>query len=226
MSSVNIEKYVPRLAELRAQERQNRALAFAGLTHTVCGREVLPLTPGHRLHLQLLQNAFAVAGADATLVDVFVFLWVVSPRNVGGVESARAQYFLKQDVMNFDLRESVDDISRYLLDQLQDVSNGSSSEGRDNSAWVHWVAQEAAFYITIHGGFTLEQYLATPFAVLQQLFRAWKLNNPDMERTKDGKVLVRDPMFQNASDRLVRQWHRQQKDAVVRLIKAQKEKRN
>lgn len=224
--TADLERYVPRLAEIRAQERQNRALAFAGLTHTVCGREVLPLTPGHRLNLQLLQNAFATAGADATHVDVFVFLWVVSPQNVGGIEAARAQYFLKQDVAKMDLRGAVDDISRYLLDQLQDVSNGSSSEGRDNSAWIHWVAQEAAFYITIHGGFTLEQYMATPFAVLQQLFRAWKVNNPDMERTSDGKVLVRDPMFQNASDRLVRKWHRQQRDAAVRIIKAQKERRN
>ena len=55
----NIEDVVPGLAEARRAERLNRALAFAGVTRTLAGVEILPMTPAHRLTLQLLGTAFA-----------------------------------------------------------------------------------------------------------------------------------------------------------------------
>lgn len=225
MATVDIERIIPGLAEVRAQERQNRALAFAGLTHTVCGREVMPLTPGHRLQLQLMRNAFAVVGAEPTLLDVFVFLWVLSPHNVGGIEASRQQYFLRQYVQALDLSPSVREIYRYLIDQLQDTSAGSG-EGKDNSAWVHWMAMDAEFWIEVHGGFTLEQYKATPYLVLQQLFRAWQCNHPDVERTEGGAVFVRDPIFRNSSDRLVSAWHRENKERIKAWHLGQRTRRN
>ncbi len=229
MSAVKFdaERVIPGLAERRAQERANRALAFAGLTHTVCEREILPMTPGHRLQLQLLQNEFTVRIADAkpTLADVFVFLWVLSPHNVGGIEAARQQYFLREDVMRFDLARSVTEIYRYILDQLQDATE-SGGEGKDHSAWVHWMAGDAEFWISVHGGFTLEEYKRTPYLVFQQLFRAWKVNNPDIERMSDGKVIVRDPIFVNASDKLVSQFHRDNRERIKAWHLKQKTRRN
>jgi hypothetical protein len=225
MTSVDLERLVPGLADQLAQERQNRALAFAGLTHTVCGREILPLTPGHRLTLQLLGNAFTQIGRTPTLADVFVFLWVTSPHNIGGLEAKRQQYFLRQDVMAFNLSESAASIFQYIVDQLQDTSSGSG-EGKDQSRWVHWMAMDSFFYMSQIPGLTLAEYKRTPFLVLQQIYRAWQCNHPDMERTQDGTVFVREPMFQNSSDRLVRQWHRQHKEAVKKHILAQKTRRN
>jgi hypothetical protein len=226
MSSAALARLIPDLAPRREQERQNRALAFAGITHTVCGREILPLTPGHRLNLQLVQNAFFTLGASATLQDVFVFLWVTSPANVGGVEAARQQYFLRHDVAAFDLGKCVEEISRYLLDQLQDAFDSGGGDGKDLSPWIHWMAMDAEFWISVHGGFTFEQYNRTPYLVLQQLYRAWKANNPDIERMHDGKVIVRDPVFFNSSDRLVSQFHRENKDRIKAWHLAQKNKRN
>lgn len=226
MNPVDFEKFVPGLAEERAQERHNRALAFAGITHTVCGQEILPLTPGHRLQLQLLQNAFTTVGAYCSLQDVFVFLWVLSPHNVGGLEAARQQVFLREDVLRLDLPNSVAEISRYLVDQLQDALDGAGAgEGKDHSAWIHWMAMDAAFWMTQYG-FSYQEYQRTPFMVLQQLFRAWKVNHPDMERMPNGSVIVRDPIFRNASDRMVSAFHRQHRDAALKIILSQKERRN
>jgi len=226
-ATFDAEKAIPGVAEQRAQERQNRALAFAGITHTVCGREIMPMTPGHRLQLQLVKNAFAIHPMPApSLADVFVFLWVLSPLNRGtDIESMRQQRFLREDVMQFDLRASVREIIAYMLDQMQD-SNESSGEGRDNSKWIHWCATEAEFWIAVHGGFTMEEYQRTPYLVLQQLLRAWKVNNPDMERKQDGSVLVRDPVFFNASDRLIGAWRRKNHDAIKAYHLGLKERRN
>ncbi len=225
MAQVDLEKLIPGLEAQRGQERQNRALAFAGLTHTVCGREILPLTPGHRLTLQLLGNAFTQPGRAATLADVFVFLWVTSPHNVGGLEASRQQFFLRQDVLGFNLADSVESVYRYLVDQLQDAGGGGDDTGKDQSAWVHWMAMDASFWMSEYG-FTLEQYQRTPYLVLQQLYRAWQCGHPDIERTKDGSVFVRDPIFVNASDRLVRGFHRENRERIKAWHLAQKTRRN
>lgn len=226
-STFNPERIIPGLAEQRAQERENRALAFAGITHTVCGREIVPLTPGHRLNLQLVGNAFAFpAAASATLVDVFVFLWVLSPHNTGTLEAARQQVFLREDVMKMDRKESVRDILRYIVDQLQDTAESSGEAGKDNSAWIHWMAMDAEFWISVHGGFTLDTYKKTPYLVLQQLYRAWRVNHPDIERNKDGSVFVRDPVFFNQSDKLVSAFQREHREKIKAWHLAQKTRRN
>lgn len=219
------EKVIPGLKERREQERANRALAFAGITHTVCGREVLPLTPGHRIKLQLLGNGFAVNGKDVDLSDVFVFLWVLSPHNRPGIEGARQQHFLKEDVMGLDLRACVVEIVAYLKDQLQDSTENTGGEGRDMSAWIHWAAAEASFWAS-QFGWTEEKVINTPYLVIQQLFRAWKVNNPDCERMKDGSVIVRDPVFFNSSDRLIQDFRRQNADRIKAWHLSQKTKRN
>lgn len=219
------ERVIPRLKDQRAQERQNRALAFAGITHTVCGREILPLTPGHRLELQLVRNAFAVVGEMPSLRDVFVFLWVASPDRAKGIIGRWRQYRLRREVRRFNLRRCTLEIFRYLQDQYQDVSSGSG-EGRDNSAWIHWMAMDAEFWLSIHGGFTLEEYRRTPYLVLQQLYRAWQVNHPDMERLSDGKVITRDAIFRNASDQLVSEFHRQNRERIKAWHLAQKTRRN
>jgi hypothetical protein len=220
------EKLIPGLAEGRRQERENRALAFAGITHTACGREILPLTPRHRLQLQLVRNAFAVMGELPTLVDVFVFLWVLSPHNRGaGIEASRQQYFLREDVAAMDLFACVQEIYRYIVDQLQDTFCEIGGEGRDKSAWIHWAAMDSAFYITEYN-FSLEEYMRTPFLVLQQLFRAWKVNHPDVEYTKEGKAITRDPVFRNSSDRLLSDFHRENAERIKAWHLSQKHKRN
>lgn len=232
MTFTSIEQLVPGLGELRARERQNRALAFAGLTHTLCGVEVMPLTPRHRLALQLLRNAFTVPGVEPLAGDLFAFLWLLSPAyrspGQGGRMAAAAaawqQWRLRRHVRRLSLSTAVREVRLYLVDQLQD-SPESSGDGSDFSPWVHWAAADAGFWLNIHGGFTLESYFATPYLVLQQLHRMWRINHPNITYDSRGYPQIEEPCFTNQSDQIVGAWHRQQSEAVADFIRNQRERR-
>lgn len=221
----NIEAIVPGLAELRALERTNRALAFAGLGHTVCGREVRPLTPRHRLTLQLLQNAFTAPAAVPLEGDVFQFLWVLSPAYRFGAgwrpASEVRQWFLRRYVRRLHVATAAREIRVYLTHQLQDLPESGMESGPDVSAWVHWVAMDAAFWMETLPSFTLERYLETPYLVLQQLYRAWRVHNPRVSSDESGRPVVEEPSFINASDRLLGKWHRQHHAEIADRLRNQ-----
>jgi hypothetical protein len=83
------------------------------------------------------------------------------------------------------------------------------------------MASEAGFWLSVHGGFTLESYLATPYLALQQLYRAWQVNNPVVTRDARGNVVVEEPQFINRSDALLGAWHRQHREAIAEAIRNQ-----
>ncbi len=228
---------IPGLAELRAQERLNRALAFAGLTHTVCGLEIAPLTPAHRLGLQLVGSAF-VRGDEPSLADIAQFLWFLSPDYER--PAARPGFWAKRKNAKLERRrraiakhvagldESVAgwEVKRYLAGQLQDTPATSLEGGSDQSAYVHWIASDASFWLNIHGGFTLESFLATPYLVLQQLMRAWQCNHPTYHRNPDGSVTAEEPTFINRSDQLLGNWHNERKAEVAEFMRQPRERLN
>lgn len=219
----NLEALVPGLVELRTQERTNRAFAFAGLTHTLCGVELMQMTPRHRLALQILRNCFVGSTAEPLAGDVFTFLWVLSPhysRQITPASTVR-QFFLRRRAKRLNRGIAASEIRSYIVAQLQDLPESSTDEGFDQSPWVHWVATDASWWLNVHGGFTLETYFQTPYLVLQQLYRGWRVNNPTVRVDKDGNVTVEDPHFINESDRLVGQWQRQFRDAAAAQIRAQ-----
>jgi hypothetical protein len=223
-----LENLIPGLAEQRGRERQNRALAFAGLTHTVCGREVLPLCPKHRLQLQLLRNAFTLYGTEPLAGDIFVFLWVLSPAYAQGYVGRQIvwnwlQWRLRRHVARLPLAEAKREVQVYLVDQLQDAPE-SSGDGTDYSPWIHWMAADAGFWLNVHGGFTMESYLNTPYLVLQQLRRMWHVNHPNMIRDSKGELQVEEPQFINHSDRLVGQWQRRHAEEISAIIRNQRER--
>ncbi len=220
MTRKTIEEIVPGVAELRARERHNRALAFAGITRTVCGLEIRPLTPAARLELQLLRNAFAVAGAQPLEGDVFVFLWILHPRRgrARGVADSLLQWRLRRRVRKLELAVAVREIRLFMIEQLQDLPE-STTGGSDLSPWVHWMGSEASWWMSVHHGFTLEGYLSTPYLVLQQLFRGWKINNPEIRYSPNGSATVEEPQFINASDRLVGQYHVEHRAAAATAIR-------
>lgn len=217
------ESIVPGLAELRKRERLNRALAFAGLRHRLCGVDVCPLNPRHRLALQLLQNAFA-AGAEPLEGDVFQFLWILSPayRGRNDIASAVRQWRLRRHVRRLNLAAATREIRLYLSDQLQDMPEGhlSNTEQTDFAPWVHWMAQDACFWLTEFPGFTLETYMETPYLVLQQLLRAWKVQNPRITSGKDGAPVVEEPHFINTSDRVAGQFMRARQKEIADAIRS------
>lgn len=225
MKRTTIEELVPGVAELRARERQNRALAFSGITRTVCGVELVSLTPRARLELQLLRNAFAVPGAEPLEGDVFTFLWVLHParnRGAGGLQKLQdwaRQALLRRRVKRLELEHATREIRIFMVEQLQDLPE-SSGDGRDQSAWVHWMGAEASWWIQVHGGFTFAEYLATPYLVLQQLYRGFRCNNPEMRVGANGAVIVEDPQFINGSDRLIGQFHAEHRAAAAAAIRA------
>ncbi len=229
MTFANIEQLVPGLAEQRARERQNRARAFAGLTHTLCGVEVMPLTPIHRLRLQLLRNAFVMVGAEPLAGDVFAFLWLLSPAAAWTLPGRQIvwnalQWRLRRHVTRLELNEAVREIQSYLVDQLQDAPE-SSGDGSDYGPWIHWMASEAGFWCDLHGGFTPESYARTPYLVLQQLRRMWMVNHPNISRDSKGEPQIEEPQFINGSDRLVGQWQRARAKEVGEILRNQRERK-
>lgn len=219
----NFEAFVPGLAELRAAERLNRARAFAGLTHTLCGVELRSLTPRHRLTLQLMRNAFAAERVEALEGDVFTFLWVLSPNYCGsrGPVALLRQALLRRRVRRLALAIARAEIRDYLATQLQDLPESSMGDGADHSPWVHWIAMDASWWLNVHGGFTLAEYYSTPYLVLQQLFRGWRVNNPDVSFDSRGNAIVKEPQFINASDQLVGRWTRQFREDAAAVLRAQ-----
>lgn len=221
-----LENQIPGLAELRAAERLNRALAFAGITHTVCGVEVKPITPRTRLELQMLRNAFTFGDVEPREGDVSEFIWVHSPRRLPLTGLWRPLSLFRQELLRRRLKrrkheENVRAIREYLLEQLQDMpGKGLDSSAVDHSPWIHWAASDAGFWMSAHGGFTLDAYLDTPMLVLQQLYRVWCVNNPEIVVGKDGKPTALPPTFINASDRLYSAHLRQYKAAAIEHFKA------
>lgn len=223
----NLETVIPGLAAAREAEHLNRAIAFAGLHHRVCGVEVRPITPATRLRLQMLRNAFAVADAEPLEGDVFQLLWVLSPhwRPLAGwqrVLSEWSQWRLRRHVRRLELRAAVRECFEFISSQVQDDGErGTSGDGADFAPWIHWLAQDASFWINIHGGFTLESYRETPLLVLQGLYRAWSVNHPDVVVGADGKPQTLQPSFINASDRIIGAWHHARRQEVADILKAQ-----
>jgi hypothetical protein len=223
----SIEQLVPGLAAMREIERRHRALAFAGITHTVCGEEIRPLTPRTRLELQVLRNAFTLGpDLDPLEGDIFEFVWVHHPRRPRPgkrkIVALWLQNGLRRRLRARNLEANRRSIREYLLTQLQDMPEQRLSGGFDQSPWVHWAAFDATFWLSIHGGFTLDAYLDTPMLVLQQLYRAWSVNHPETLVGSDGKVSHVDPQFINASDRVRGEWLNSQKESVSQFLRAQR----
>lgn len=220
----DLERLIPGLAEARAAEQRNRALAFVGLTHTVAGIELVPMTPRHKLALQLVGNAYAVGrAAEASAVDSFQFLWCQSEAYAKRWD--RLAWLSRMDrrriakiVKRSDHAELRAMISAYIYSQVHDFPEHDNDESPDYRNSIHWAGIEAAFWINIHGGFTLESYMGTPYLVLQQLMRAYRANHPKRVQNQDGSWAIEHPTFNNGSDRIVGLFHRANSASIAAEI--------
>lgn len=202
-----LEALVPGLRAARFSERLNRALAFSGITWTVCGVEILHLTPRHRLELQLSGNAFEF-NLRPMEGDVFNFLWRLSPEYrrsgfgfAGMMKKARLRLLVKRMRKSPALlRLAESQVLKYLVAMRQDLPEemGGGVSSNPPEAYIHWMATESFFYMQ-HLKISLEDYMDTPYLVLQQWFRCFRLANEE------------DVNFINASDRLVSEWQRSMK---------------
>jgi len=196
MRANQLEDIIPGLREARAKERQNRALAFSDVPWSVCGLDVVVLTPRHRLEFQLVRNAFTVGGT-VTRADVFQFLWRLNPRFKQRVWVGSLAWLARRKVAKavraLDMDEAQIGILTYLASMLQDLPEGGDGSDTSNPPenYVHWLAGEANFYLGRYNGFSLPVLMDTPYLVLQQLYRAYRLANES------------HPNFINQSDRLV-----------------------
>ena len=139
------------------------------------------------------------------------------------------QWRLRRHVRKLDIDAATREIYLYLIAQLQDGAEGKVTDenaAKDQTPWIHWMAFDAGFWIDVHGGFTLQTYMHTPFLVLQQLYRSYQCNHPSYIRSSNGEVLQIDPDFINGSDRLVGAWRRRHAAAASELIRNQRERRN
>lgn len=208
MRANTLEDIIPGLREARAKERQNRAIAFSEIPWTVCGLDVVVLTPRHRLEFQLVENAFALGGVP-TRADLLQFLWRLNPRFTKRVWMLSPAWFARRRVARIarkvDLAEAAREIYTYLSAMLQDLPGDSG--GRDTlnppELYVHWLAGEINFYLTRYNGFSIPILMDTPYLVLQQLYRAARLASEE------------HPNFINESDRIIASWQRQHIKAHV-----------
>jgi hypothetical protein len=221
-----LEQAIPGLREARQDEQSNRALAFSGLTHTILGIEVCPLTPYHRLSLQLLNNAYASCRSDrATPEDSFQILWILSPKyavrhELKWWQLRRERIALARAVGSTNRDQMRASIMSYIAMQLQDILEESDGNRPDFTQSVHWMAAEATFWMNVHGGFTFESYQRTPYLVLQQLHRAWRCNHPKHVRNADGSYEAEPPTFINQSDRIAGLFYRAQASRISEIMRA------
>ena len=180
---------------------------MAGVPWTISGLLVVPLTPRHRLELQLAGNAFAV-GSTVTKLDVFNILWRLNP------DFARAPRWLSaawrkrravfRAVKTADIGTIRTEILLFLDAMLQDLPESrEASDGGGLGGYVHWLGNEEHFYCSTYGGITPAACKDIPYLELQQLFRAWRIEH---ERDDEGKPT--EPQFINRSDALVNRWQR------------------
>lgn len=203
----DLEAAIPGLRECRETEHYHRAAAFAGLTWTIAGCEIVALTPRHRLELQLARNAFT-CGAPAARGDVFQILWRLNPyfhRRPSLLHTPRAwlaRRRVQRAVARCDLGDTQRQILTYIVAMFQDMPERAVNTPRGEAPamtgnYIHWAGSDAAAFLTRFTGFSVDAYLDTPLLVLQQLMRAWRLAN---STTDD------PPTFLNESDRLVCRW--------------------
>lgn len=202
MRANSLEDIIPGLREAREKERQNRALAFSDVPWTVCGLDVVVLTPRHRLEFQLVQNAYAVGGLP-TRKDLFVFLWRLNPAFKKQVWFGLTAWFARRKVSRAvrtaDLGEAREQVVAYLAAMIQDLPEGSGDRNTVNppELYVHWLAGEINFYLKNYNGFSIALLMDTSYLVLQQLYRAHRLASES------------HPNFINESDRIIGRWQRE-----------------
>ena len=212
MRQNDIRAQIPGLAQALEREHLNRGMAFVGVPWTLVGCDVLHLAPRHRLELQMTGNAFMGGAVQPLAGDIFQFLWRLHPkfaRKVRSLPVLWAYAALKRRVRRCNQAKAKAAIVAYLGAMLQDLpeDNGKAEAQRrvDAANYVHWMATEAHFYLTIYRGMTIDAYMDTPYLALQQLFRAYRLANEE------------DPTFINASDRIASDYIKS-----IRLYRADK----
>jgi hypothetical protein len=206
MRAQNLEDLVPGLREALESERLNRSLVFCDVfTWTVCGCELVHLTPRHRLELRLAGNAFT-RYARPLAGDLFAFLWRLNPAFTRKplLHPMCWLAFVKVwwRVVVADLDRAEREVHRYLAAMLQDVPEENlATEHRSSEAAkaICGESGDAYFYLTALKSLPAldgKSYMDTPCLVLDQLWRAWKFDTDD------------NPQFSNRSDELATAWHR------------------
>ncbi len=198
MRTPNLEAAVPGFKAARDRERLHRALAFADVPWTICGLTCAHLTPGHRVELQLAGNALA-CGLLPKKGDVFQILWRLNPafsRKIG-FRGWLAKRRVVRAVRMAQESAAALEVLEYMTAMMQDLPESSESADSSNPAgnYVHWMAGEAAFFMS-RFNMAFREYRETPYLILQQLHRGYRLSHE------------LDPQFINASDRLINQWQR------------------
>lgn len=198
MISPNLESMVPGLREQRAHEALTRALAFSGIGPTVCGISVEHITPRDRIRLRLLKNAYMIESLAPLKGDAYAILCLMSQkmRSCRFIGKWREKRRIARVVREKGLDWLSSGIRAYLSDAFQDSPEAFGDERKKmvdgRSDHVLPLAAECEFFMTeFH--MCVDEFMSTPYLVLQQLHRAYRLNNPD------------DPGFVNKSDRMIGQ---------------------
>ena len=136
---INWFAVIPGFREAVERENAIRDAAFLDIPETICGIEVLPMTPRHFLLLDGIGSPFVVGGLP-TAEAIAQFIWVVSPefRVIRGWRDRLAQYRFVKRCRKINWVDAVKAIDQYINDAFQD-SPGAKSGTSNLHDWS-WVA--------------------------------------------------------------------------------------
>lgn len=145
----NWNREIPGWREAVERENAVRDESFLGLTETLCGIEVLPLSAYHFLILEAVHSPF-VCGGVPNEVDIARFLWIVSPQfrpTTTRADRKLRDKFIRR-LSNLDWEQSVKAITTYTEDAFQD---SPGSRGGSQASYWSWIAGLVDFIASAYG---------------------------------------------------------------------------
>jgi len=181
----------PELLEASRAFRQEQLEGFLGIEPTICGVEVLPLTPRMAMELELSGNAFFDYG-DVRAVDMLQFIHRISARHwmPGPMRIRKGWRMLKLRRFLFD--KPAEEISSGIKDYLRRThaarpmfkKSGQPDFVPSDSCWLSYVVDSLCGW---YPHLTFEAALDTPYRIIWQLWnRQLEKLDPDYVQRAPG----------------------------------------
>jgi hypothetical protein len=167
------------------------AVAWLPINETICGIDVVPLTPRCWLTLEVSGSPWIVGGVPE-LEHVFLFLWAVSPHF--GEKHGQRRFYQQtaKALKDVKMADIVAGISGYLSEAFADSLGASGKAKRESYSFV----VDYAFLLGSAYNVTPQQVLDMPFKQIFQLLKpvAIKCGRPLCNPSDSDRARLRSAM--------------------------------
>jgi hypothetical protein len=168
------------------REQEIRDIAFLPIPESICGFDVVALTPERYLLLDISGSAF-LHGCDPMPEDIAQFLWIVSPKFSTDLKE-RDAFIVSTRGVNYS--QAVSEIRNYIDDARQDSPASSTRTGPPFASLLSGIVDA----IASEYGWSEQAILALPLKRLFQYIRR-------IQMRRDGRT-----SFISASDKITNDW--------------------